>query len=373
MIDRTTLGDSKKWVVKIGSALLTNHGEGLDHNAIGSWVKQLVRLRKAGLQFVIVSSGAVAEGMQRLNWKERPRSLHEQQAAAAVGQMGLIEAYARQFSSFGIQTAQILLSHTDIADRQRYLNARSTLRCLLDIGVVPIVNENDTVAMEELRLGDNDTLAGMVANLVEAKLLVILTDQEGLFESDPRVSPDARRVGMAAANDLTLDSMAGTAGKLGRGGMATKITAARYAARSGTSSWIANGSRRDVLLEIARGEDIGTVLFSEHGPMAARKQWLAGPTNLHGRLTVDDGAVRALQKKGVSLLAVGVVGVRGRFQRGDIIACCDTKGREVARGLVNYSVTEIEKILGLTSDRIEQVLGYIDEPEVMHRDNMVVL
>jgi glutamate 5-kinase len=373
MKNRKQLGTSRRWVIKVGSALVTANGQGLDLSAIAAWVEQMARLRHAGHELVLVSSGAVAEGMTRLGWRRRPHAVHELQAAAAVGQMGLVQAYESRFQQHGLHTAQVLLTHEDLADRQRYLNARSTLRSLLALGVVPVVNENDTVATDEIRFGDNDTLAALVANLVEADLLVILTDQEGLFEEDPRANPRAPLVSEAQATDPRLLAMAsGSAGALGRGGMATKVRAAARAARSGTATLITSGRRADVLGAVARGEEVGTLLVSSSGPLAARKQWLAGHLQARGRLSLDEGAVRVLRTAGRSLLPVGVTRVEGDFERGEVVVCSGPEGTEVARGLVNYSAAESRRIIGQPSDRIEALLGYVDEPELIHRDNLVL-
>jgi glutamate 5-kinase len=374
MKSRTELGNASRWVVKVGSALVTNEGRGLDSDAIGAWVDQLAELRRQGREVILVSSGSVAEGMKRLGWNRRPSALHELQAAAAVGQMGLVQVYESRFQRHGLHTAQVLLTHEDLADRRRYLNARSTLRSLVRLGVVPVINENDTVATDEIRFGDNDTLAALVANLLEADLLVILTDQQGMFDRDPRQNPDARLIGEARAGDPDLDAMAsGGSGALGRGGMATKVQAAARAARSGTSTVIASGRENDVLLRLAQGEALGTLLSADQEPLAARKRWLAGQLKVKGRLVLDEGAVRVLCQGGRSLLPVGVTGVEGAFRRGELVACVAADGREVARGLVNYSAEETRRIMGQGSERIEALLGYVDEPELIHRDDMVVL
>ena len=370
---RATLGASRRWVVKIGSALLTADGTRLARESMDDWAAQLAALRHAGVEVLVVSSGAVAEGMRRLGWQRRPAAVHDLQAAAAVGQMGLVQAWEQGFQRHDLHTAQVLLTHDDLRARERYLNARSTLRSLLALGVVPVINENDTVARAELRLGDNDTLAGLVANLVEADLLVILTDQQGLYRSDPRLDAAAELIGQAPAGDPALDAMAGAgAGRLGRGGMQTKLRAARLAARSGASTWIAAGSEPQVLRRIARGEGLGTLLLAPRERLSARKLWLAGQLHLSGALVVDAGAVTVLRTQGRSLLAVGVTEVRGDFRRGDVVACLDADGAEVARGLVNYGADEVRRIKGLPSSRFSDVLGYVDEAELIHRDNMTV-
>jgi glutamate 5-kinase len=374
MTNRQRLGKSRRWVIKIGSALLTDDGRGLDTSAIKAWVEQMVRLRQRGTELVLVSSGAVAEGMKRLGWTQRPSAVHELQAAAAVGQMGLVQTYESHFQIHGIHTAQILLTHEDLSNRKRYLNARSTLRTLLNLGVIPVINENDTVATDEIRVGDNDTLAALVANLIEAELLVILTDQAGMFENDPRLNPDAKLIHEAYAGDVQLELMAGGgSGVLGRGGMLTKVQAATRAARSGAATLIASGREPRIMDRIADGEILGTLLLPRQGPLAARKRWLAGHLQLRGRLTLDAGAVRVLCDSGRSLLAVGVVAVEGDFMRGEMVACIDPAGKEIARGLVNYSVSEARKIMRQPSDKIEELLGYIDEPELIHRDNLILV
>ncbi len=373
MSKRQKLTTAKRWVIKIGSALLTENGVGLNRDDIDKWVEQMAHLRQQGMEVVLVSSGAVAEGMCRLGWQQRPHALHALQAAAAVGQMGLVQAWESSFSKFGLHTAQVLLTHDDLSNRTRYLNARSTIRSLLQLGVIPVINENDTVITDEIRFGDNDTLAALAANLVEADHLIILTDQAGLYQNDPRQHKDAELIQEAAAGDNKLDSMAGeSGGALGRGGMATKLRAARLAARSGTCTVIASGREADALLRIRGAEQLGTLLTANQMPIAAHKQWLAGHLQLGGKLTLDDGAVKVLKTGGKSLLAVGVTGVEGQFGRGEVVACFDSHGREIARGLVNYPAEEVERLLGQSSEHIEQILGYVAEPELIHRDNMVV-
>ncbi|WP_297390705.1 glutamate 5-kinase [Acidiferrobacter sp.] len=370
---RSALPGVRRVVVKIGSSLLTNHGAGLDRPALEGWVAQLATLRSAGRDVLLVSSGAVACGMQRLAVKKRPRALHELQALAALGQMGLIEAYETAFARHGRHAAQVLLTHDDLADRKRYLNARSALRALLSLGVVPIINENDTVATEEIRFGDNDTLAALVVNLIEAELLIILTDQAGLYEEDPRINPAARLVSEAPAGDPVYLAMAGAPGELGRGGMRTKLTAAHKAARSGAATVIVAGREPDVLPRVLAGERLGTYLYPATSRLAARKQWLAAHLAVRGRLTLDAGAVRVLREAGRSLLPVGIRGVEGSFARGEMVACVDAEGHEVARGLVNYPAAELCLMMGRPSEEIEQVLGYQGEPEVIHRDNLVIV
>ena len=371
---RSPVASARCLIVKVGSSLVTDDGRGLDHAAVGRWAAQIAELRRAGRDVVLVSSGAIAEGVKRLGWSARPSAMHELQAAAAVGQMGLVQAYESAFAKFGLHTAQILLTHEDLADRRRYLNARSTLRTLLALGVVPIINENDTVTTDEIRFGDNDTLGALVTNLIEADVLVLLTDQHGLYTADPRKDPAATLVASARAGDPQLETMAGGVGTAqGRGGMLTKVLAAKRAARSGASTVIASGREADVLTRLAAGEDIGTALTAEPASLAARKQWLADHLQLAGRLRLDAGAVRALTRDGKSLLPIGVVAVEGDFERGEVVACLDVEGREIARGLVNYSAQETARILRRPSPEIEAILGYVDEPELIHRDNLVLL
>ena len=374
MTQRAQLHQARRLVVKIGSALLTNDGRGLDVAALGFWVDQMAALVKQGVELVVVSSGSVAEGMSRLGWKKRPEQLHELQAAAAVGQMGLVQTWEAEFKRHGIHTAQILLTHDDLSDRKRYLNGRSTLRALLDFGVVPIVNENDTVVTDEIRFGDNDTLGALVTNVVEADGLIILTDQLGLFDKDPRKNPDASLVTERRASDRELDAMAGgSAGVLGRGGMQTKLRAARLAARSGAFTVIAGGRIEGVLTRLHQGDVLGTLLLPEQGRIAARKQWLASHLQTRGKLTLDDGAVKVLRQGGRSLLPVGVKGVVGQFRRGEMVSCVDQKGIEVARGLVNYDAGEAGAIAGRSSSSITEILGYTSDEEMIHRDNMIIV
>jgi glutamate 5-kinase len=369
---RRELGRSQRWVIKIGSALITDEGRGLDLQAVAAWVEQMATLHKEGKDLLLVSSGAIAEGMQRLGWRKRPSALYELQAAAAVGQMGLVQAYESQFQRHGIRTAQVLLTHEDAADRKRYLNARSTLRTLLRLRVVPVINENDTVAFDEIRFGDNDTLGALVANLVEAELYVILTDQQGMYERDPRQFPDARLLREAHAGDPALELMAKGAAGLGQGGMLTKIRAAAKAASSGAYTLVSWGREVEVLTRLAQGEEIGTLFRPSQTPVAARKQWLAVQLQVRGRLHLDAGAVHVLRTSGKSLLPVGVTAVEGRFSRGELVACIGPGGIEIGRGLVNYTAAEAAKIIGKPSEQIESLLGYVDEPELIHRDNLVI-
>ncbi len=373
MSNRNKVKQARRWVIKIGSSLLTNHGQGLDTVAITQWVEQIHQLQQSGVEVVLVSSGAVAAGMSRLGWLTRPDSVHELQAAAAVGQMGLIQAYEQAFQQYGVHTAQILVDHDDLSNRERYLNARSTLKALLRVGVVPVVNENDTVVTEEIRFGDNDTLAALVANLAEADLLVLMTDQKGMYTSDPRSNSDASLVNNVAASSDALDEMAGSGGALGRGGMITKVRAARLAARSGTHTLIVGGQLDNVLVRMSQGEELGSLLLADQQPQAARKRWLAGQLQSRGELVLDEGAVRVLSQSGRSLLSVGVIASHGEFTRGDMVVCKSTDGREIARGLVNYNHQETEKILGQPSDMIESLLGYKNEEELIHRDNLVLV
>jgi glutamate 5-kinase len=370
----SVIAKASRLVVKVGSSLVTGEGRGIDHGAVARWAAEIAQLRAAGKSVVLVSSGAIAEGMQRLGWSTRPRAIHDLQAAAAVGQMGLVQAYETAFAQYGLHTAQVLLTHEDLADRRRYLNARTTLTTLLGLHVIPIINENDTVTTDEIRFGDNDTLGALVTNLLEADVLVLLTDQHGLFTADPRRDPTATLVREARAGDPALETMAGGAGSaIGRGGMLTKVLAAKRAARSGATTIIASGHEPDVLARLARGEAIGTLLTAERGMLAARKQWLADHVRLAGRLTLDEGAVTAITRDGKSLLPIGVVAVAGQFGRGEVVGCFTPDGREVARGLVNYGAQEAARIVRRPSSEIETVLGYVDEPELIHRDNLVLL
>lgn len=370
----SVLASARRIVVKVGSSLVTNEGKGLDHAALARWAEQIAQLVEDGRQVVLVSSGAIAEGLQRLGWSKRPKALHELQAAAAVGQMGLVQAYETVFRQHGLHAAQVLLTHEDLADRTRYLNARTTLLSLLGLRVVPVINENDTVSTDEIKLGDNDTLGALVTNLIEADCLVILTDQSGLYTADPRKNPDAQFVHEARAGDPELERMAGGAGSsVGTGGMLTKILAAKRAARSGAHTLIASGREPNVLLRLAQGELIGTQLVAEKATLVARKQWMADHLQMRGRLVLDDGAAKALAAGGKSLLPVGVKLVQGEFERGEVIACVDGQGNEIARGLVNYGAAEARRIAGRPSSEIESLLGYVDEPELIHRDNLVRL
>ena len=370
----SVLEKAKRLVVKVGSSLVTDSGRGLDLGALSRWAGEIARLRESGRQVVLVSSGAIAAGMQQLGWERRPHALHDLQAAAAVGQMGLIQAYETCFRTHQLKTAQILLTHEDLADRKRYLNARSTLRTLLGLGVVPIINENDTVAIDEIRFGDNDTLAALVTNLIEADALVILTDQAGLHDRDPRRDAGAKLIAKARADDPALAQLAGGAGSgIALGGMLTKVLAAKRAARSGAHTIIASGHEKDVLARLARGESIGTLLVAERATLAARKQWLADHLQVRGSLVLDAGAVKALTAQGKSLLPIGVFEVAGEFERGEVVSCLDESRREIARGLVNYNAADTRRILRAPSADIETRLGYVDEPELIHRDNLVLL
>ncbi len=365
--------NARRIVVKVGSSLVTDEGRGLDEGAIGEWSRQLAILVRDGREVVMVSSGAIAEGMKRLGWTVRPRQIHELQAAAAVGQMGLAQMYESKLREHNLGSAQVLLTHADLADRERYLNARSTLLTLLKLGVVPVINENDTVVNDEIKFGDNDTLGALVANLVDADVLIILTDQKGLYTADPRKHPDARLVHHAKAGDPALELMAGGAGSsLGRGGMLTKILAARRAAGSGASTVIAWGRERDVLQRLCGGESIGTLLVAQTQKTQARKQWIADHLQLRGSVTVDAGAASKLRDEGKSLLPIGMTGVEGDFSRGDVIAVREDGGAEIARGLANYSSAEARLICGKPSSEFERLLGYAAEPEMLHRDNLVI-
>jgi len=371
---KSVIAQAHRVVVKVGSSLVTNDGRGLDLVAISRWAQQIARLRASGKEVVLVSSGAIAEGMQRLGWDKRPHDINELQAAAAVGQMGLAQAYESGFRAHGVGTAQILLTHADLADRTRYLNARGTLLTLLRLGVVPIINENDTVVTDEIKFGDNDTLGALVTNLIEGDALIILTDQRGLYSADPRKDPQARFIDEARAGEPALEAMAGGAGStIGRGGMITKILAAKRAAMSGAHTVIASGRESEVLVRLGAGEAIGTQLTAQTSALSARKQWLADHLQLKGSVTLDAGAVRALIHDGKSLLPIGVTEVHGDFARGDVIACTDAHGQPIARGLVNYASAEARLIARKASSEIGAVLGFCEEPELIHRDNLVLL
>jgi glutamate 5-kinase len=366
--------NAKRIIVKVGSSLVTNDGQGLDHEAIAKWAAQIADLRRLGKQVVLVSSGAIAEGMQRLGFTKRPTGIHELQACAAVGQMGLVQIYETSFRQHGLHTAQVLLTHADLADRERYLNARSTLFTLLDFGVIPIINENDTVVTDEIKFGDNDTLGALVANLIEADVLVILTDQKGLYTADPRKDPAAEFVHHAKAGNPALEVMAGGAGSsIGRGGMLTKILAAKRAATSGAHTVIAWGREKDVLTRLANGEAIGTHLAAQTAQLTARKQWMADHLQTAGRVMLDAGAVQKLTAEGKSLLSIGVTEVSGEFGRGDVITCTDAAGLPIARGISNYGSSDARRIMRRASGEIEAILGFVEEPELIHRDNMVLV
>jgi len=373
-VSRSEFSQALRVVVKIGSSLLTDGGRGLNKQAIGEWVAQMAALKRQGVDVVLVSSGSVAEGMSRLKLKARPKTLHELQAAASIGQMGLVRRFEDEFQLHDLLAAQVLLTHDDLTDRQRYLNARSTLLTLLDFGAVPVINENDAVATEEIRFGDNDTLGALVANLVEADLLILLTDQLGLFDANPSLNPDAKLISNISVNDTLLDEVAGgSISGLGRGGMFTKVRAARLAARSGAATVIVSGKLDQVINRVFQGEEIGTYLIPDIAPLAARKQWLAGQLQLKGSVTLDDGAVNILQSAGKSLLAVGVKTVQGHFKRGDLVSCLNGQGQEIARGLINYGAEETAKIAGKSSSEFESLLGYADDAELIHRDNLVLI
>ena len=365
---------AKRLIIKVGSSLVTNDGKGLDTTAIAKWAEQIAQLRALGKQVVLVSSGAIAEGMQRLGFDKRPTGVHELQACAAVGQMGLAQIYETSFRQHALRTAQVLLTHADLADRERYLNARSTLFTLLHLGVVPIINENDTVVTDEIKFGDNDTLGALVANLIEGDALIILTDQKGLYTADPRKDPAAQLVREAKAGDPALEAMAGGAGTgIGRGGMLTKILAARRAATSGAHTVIAWGREDQVLTRLAAGEAIGTQLVAQTAQLTARKQWMADHLQTAGKVVLDAGAVQKLKAEGKSLLPIGVIEVSGEFGRGDVITCTDEAGRPIARGMSNYSSSDARRIMRRPSTEILSILGFVEEPELVHRDNMVLL
>ncbi len=370
----TVLNQCRRIVVKVGSSLVTNQGAGLDLNALCNWAQQIAALNAAGHEVVLVSSGAIAEGMQRLGWRTRPASIHDLQAAAAVGQMGLVQAYESCFRKHDLHAAQVLLTHADLVDRERYLNARTTLVTLLSLRVIPVINENDTVVTDEIKFGDNDTLGALVANLIEADVLIILTDQNGLYTADPRKDKNATLIGQAQAGEKQLENMAGGAGSaIGRGGMITKVLAAKRAARSGAHTVIASGHEPDVLLRLMRGEAIGTLLAAATPTLAARKQWLADHLQVAGKLVLDGGAIKALRSGGKSLLPIGVKSVFGEFERGEVVACIGEDGSDIARGLSNYNADEARRIARHPSQEIEALLGYGGDEEIIHRDNLVLL
>ena len=370
----SVIQNARRLIIKVGSSLVTNDGKGLDEVAIAKWAEQIAQLRQLGKEVVLVSSGAIAEGMQRLRFEKRPTGIHELQACAAVGQMGLAQIYESSFRKHRLGTAQVLLTHADLADRERYLNARSTLFTLLQLGVVPIINENDTVVTDEIKFGDNDTLGALVANLIEGDALIILTDQQGLYTADPRKDPAAQFVHEGKAGDPALEAMAGGAGtSIGRGGMLTKILAAKRAATSGAHTVIACGREDRVLVRLANGEPIGTQLVAQTAQLTARKQWMADHLQTAGKVTLDAGAVQKLTAEGKSLLPIGVIGVSGDFGRGDVITCTDEAGRAVARGISNYASSEARRIMRHPSGEIQTILGFVEEPELIHRDNMVLL
>jgi glutamate 5-kinase len=372
-LSTSVMAQAQRLVVKVGSSLVTNEGRGIDAQAIATWAAEIAALRDLGREIVVVSSGAVAEGMKRLSWVRRPQSMQDLQAAAAVGQMGLAQVYETEFRRFGLQTAQILLTHEDLADRTRYLNARSTLTRLIELGVIPIINENDTVVTDEIKVGDNDTLAALVTNLIEADALVILTDQAGLYTADPRSHPDARLLSKVKAGDPRLEAMAGGAGSLiGKGGMLTKVLAARRAASAGAHTIVASGRESKVLQRLAGGEMIGTSFIANTAKLTARKQWIADQLQLRGALVLDAGALKALLRDGKSLLPIGVSEVQGDFARGDVVACLSQAGSEVGRGLINYASSETRRIIGKPSSEIESLLGFVEEPELIHRSNLVI-
>ncbi len=370
----SVLKKARRIVVKVGSALVTNDGRGLDRTAIANWARQISSLQKGGKEVIFVSSGAIAEGVLRLGWQKRPSAVSQLQAAAAVGQMGLVQAYEENFSSYGVKTAQILLTHADLADRERYLNARATLTELTALGVVPVINENDTVVTDEIKVGDNDTLGALVTNLVLADVLVILTDQKGLYTADPRKDPAATFVSCARAGDPALEKMAGgAASALSKGGMITKILAAKRAARSGAATIIVSGREENVLMRMASGEAIGTELLSDAEPMHAREKWIADHLRSDGAISVDAGAAKAIRERNTSLLPVGVTAVHGEFLRGDVVSCLSPEGEEIARGIVNYSSGEVRQISGVQSEEVSSILGFVAHPEVIHKDNLTLI
>lgn len=376
---RQQVSQGKRWVVKVGSSSVTKNGRGLNMEAIADLASQLAKLVNSGKEVILVSSGAIAEGMNRLAWEKRPHAVYELQAAAAVGQMGLIQAYESCLQKHSLHSAQVLLTHEDLQNRKRYLNARTTLRKLLSLKVIPVVNENDTVATDEIKFGDNDTLAALVSNLIEADALIILTDQQGVYKKLPADNStkeilDNNLIDEISANDSLLDKVAGpSAGELGRGGMLTKVSAARLAARAGAATIIAPGRIKNVLLEIADGKQHGTLLYPDNEPLVARKQWIANQLYTNGELLLDDGACRVICKDGKSLLSIGIQNVKGNFERGEVVSCVNSEGKEIARGLVNYNAQETNQLIGVASSAIETTLGYVEEPELIHRDNLVVM
>ena len=371
---RQQLSNATRWVIKVGSSLVTNNGRGLNLDAIQNLAFQIASLVKSGKEIILVSSGAIAEGMNRLGWQKRPHAVFELQAAAATGQMGLIQAYESCLQQYDLHSAQVLLTHEDLQDRKRYLNARTTLRKLLELKVIPVVNENDTVSTDEIKFGDNDTLAALVSNLVEADVLIILTDQNGIFLNPPNENTNDEIIDEISANDSLLDKVAGPSpSELGRGGMQTKVSAARIASRAGAATIIAPGKTSDVLIKIANNDSHGSLLLPDSEPLAARKQWIANQLYIRGKLILDEGACKVICKDGKSLLPIGVTGVNGSFDRGEVVSCLDSNGQEIARGLVNYSSIESHQLQGKASSEIESVLGYVDEPELIHRDNLVIL
>ena len=372
-MQRSELKNTKRWVVKIGSALLTNDGQGLNQEAMADWVQQMVELKKRGIEVVVVSSGSVAEGMKRMGWSSRPKLLNELQAAASVGQMGLIQAYESQFSKFDIHSAQILMTHDDLSNRKRYLNVKNAVETLLEYGIVPIINENDAVVTDEIRFGDNDTLAALTANLISADVLVILTDQKGLYNDNPRENPNAELISEAQVSRKDIEAMASSeGGALGKGGMYTKVMAAKRAARSGTATLIASGRADNILPQLLAGDNQGTLLIPDLDPLPARQQWLAGHLQVRGTIVLDDGAVNVLLNSGKSLLPIGVKAIKGEFQRGEMVECEDQSGKVIARGLVNYAANEAKQIIGQPSQNIESILGFIEDESLIHRDNLVL-
>ncbi len=370
---RRKLNRTGCWVIKIGSAILTNDGKGLNTQAIQNWVNQIAQLRAAGQQVLLVSSGSIAEGMTRLGWHSRPNQVDMLQAAAAVGQMGLVHAYQSAFNQHHTQTAQILLTAADLSNRERYLNARSALRQMLKLGVVPIINENDTVTTDEIRLGDNDTLSALVANLIEADLLILLTDQQGLFAADPRKDPNAQQIKSAYAEDSNLLKLAGTGGVLGRGGMITKVKAGQLAARSGAHTLIAGGLQKDILLRIKQGEQVGSLLLAKAKPLAARKQWIAGQLSAKGKLILDKGAVIAITQQGKSLLPIGIIEINGLFKRGEVVDCLDTNGKLIAKGLVNYNHQQAQNMCQQSTQSLKAQHLILEAEEMIHRDHLVII
>jgi len=373
-IRKKTLGKTRRIVVKVGSSILASVEKGLHREVFSHLAKEISDIKRKGYEIVLVSSGAIAAGMEKLGYRARPQSITQKQATAAVGQGRLMKIYEDHFSRYQQIVAQILLTHDDLSHRRRFLNARNTLLALLGLGIIPIINENDTVVVDEIKFGDNDNLSALIANLIEADLLVILTDMEGLCDADPRYHPQAHCISLVEDIDMDIGARIGDAGgPWNVGGMISKIQAARKASRSGIPTVIACGTKEGVLHQILRGKEIGTLILPKEEALSSRKRWIAFNLKPKGDVVVDEGAKRAIVQKGKSLLPSGIVRIRGAFDRGDPVSCLGPKGKEFARGLVNYSAAELEKIKGLRTDHIERALGYKYSDEIIHRDDLVVL